>query len=67
MKQEKSMLLCERMVIPKTMVGKCLRCGHEWIKRTAGRPARCPGCKTPYWDTKPGELPMGRPPKKKRV
>lgn len=30
---------------------KCLRCGHEWIKRTDA-PVVCPGCHSPYWDKK---------------
>lgn len=29
---------------------KCLRCGHEWVKRIEGRPAQCPACKQPRWD-----------------
>ena len=29
----------------------CLRCGHHWLKRIEGRPAACPSCKQPRWDT----------------
>jgi hypothetical protein len=28
----------------------CQRCGKVWWPRTPNRPARCPGCKSPYWD-----------------
>ena len=28
----------------------CLRCGHEWLRRT-GRPKKCPKCRSAYWDT----------------
>ena len=52
------------VAIPASMMCRCLRCGHEWLKRMEGRPKRCPKCISPYWDTKPGELPIGRPPKK---
>jgi len=30
----------------------CLRCGHDWYKRTPKKPKVCPKCKTPYWDSK---------------
>ncbi len=43
----------------------CRRCGQDWLKRIPGRPKFCPSCKSPYWDTKAGERPMGRPPKVK--
>jgi len=52
------------MLIPPSMILKCLRCGHQWIRRIPGRPKKCAACDSPYWDTKPGELPMGRPRKK---
>lgn len=29
---------------------RCLRCGKEWVPRREGRPVRCPGCGSPYWD-----------------
>jgi len=29
---------------------KCLRCKHEWYKRTPEKPIVCPKCKNPYWD-----------------
>ena len=28
---------------------KCLRCGHEWIKRVEN-PVFCPACRSPYWN-----------------
>lgn len=28
---------------------KCLRCGHEFIKRI-DNPIVCPKCKSPYWN-----------------
>ena len=34
-----------------TVSGKiCLRCGHKWLPRKAGRPATCPSCRDPKWD-----------------
>ena len=54
------------MVIPKSMVCHCERCGHEWIKRMASRPKRCARCKETNWDVPAGKLKRGRPPKKKR-
>jgi rubrerythrin len=29
---------------------KCLRCGHQWFKRTPERPKQCPNCKQTRWD-----------------
>ncbi|UVT15124.1 MAG: hypothetical protein H8K04_15045 [Nitrospira sp.] len=29
---------------------RCHRCGKEWWPRQPRKPARCPGCKSPYWD-----------------
>jgi len=29
---------------------KCLRCGHEWIKRVDHNPRACPRCKNPKWN-----------------
>lgn len=30
---------------------KCKRCGHPWVRRKFdGLPARCPKCKSPYWN-----------------
>jgi len=29
---------------------KCLKCGWSWVKRTKGRPAACPQCKSRSWD-----------------
>jgi DNA-directed RNA polymerase subunit RPC12/RpoP len=48
------------------MICRCLRCGHEWVKRlqAAARPVRCPACKQHNWDKELGEVKMGRPPKK---
>ena len=28
----------------------CHRCGKVWWPRRPNKPARCPGCKSPYWD-----------------
>ena len=28
----------------------CHRCGKAWWPRRLKKPARCPGCKSPYWD-----------------
>src|SRR5687767_6595437 len=28
----------------------CQRCGKTWWPRQSTRPARCPRCKSPYWD-----------------
>jgi Zn finger protein HypA/HybF involved in hydrogenase expression len=30
---------------------ECLRCGHRWLKRVAGRPKMCPKCHSRKWDT----------------
>jgi hypothetical protein len=49
------------MPIAPEMVCDCLRCGHAWVKRVAGRPVRCPKCKQPNWDS-PSQG-VGRPPK----
>jgi len=49
------------------MICRCLRCGHEWMKRIAGRPKNCPSCKQPNWDKQVGEVKMGRPLKKKTI
>ena len=59
-----SMLPCDiQMPIPQSMIARCKRCTHEWIKRSDRKPKRCPNCKSPYWDIPPGKLPMGRPKK----
>lgn len=29
---------------------KCLRCQHQWIRKTPQKPRVCPKCKSPYWD-----------------
>ena len=52
------------MPIPKELICECKRCGYAWVKRVSGKPKRCPKCISPYWDTKPGKLRRGRPPKK---
>jgi DNA-directed RNA polymerase subunit RPC12/RpoP len=28
----------------------CQRCGKAWWPRQSTKPARCPSCKSPYWD-----------------
>lgn len=41
------------METPKRVaVYTCLRCGHEWAARKAGRPRICPNhkCQSPAWD-----------------
>lgn len=47
----------------------CLRCGHDWDQRVAGRPRQCPNCKSPRWDTPRlgAESPQVKPPAKKRA
>lgn len=42
----------ERRFITKL---KCLRCGYSWWPRVAGQPIRCASCRTPYWNTPPGQ------------
>lgn len=42
--------LCGRIVQGR----RCVRCGHEWLPRSAGRAEAlqrtCPGCHSPYWN-----------------
>lgn len=36
---------------PKTLQRHtCQRCGKTWWPRQSTKPARCPRCKSPYWD-----------------
>lgn len=35
---------------PTLQQHRCHRCGKAWWPRTLSKPARCPGCKSPYWD-----------------
>src|SRR5690242_18527992 len=36
---------------PKTLQRQiCQRCGKTWWPRQSTKPARCPRCKSPYWD-----------------
>ena len=36
---------------PKTLQRQtCQRCGKTWWPRQSTKPARCPCCKSPYWD-----------------
>lgn len=35
---------------PKLQQQVCYRCGKVWWPRTPNKPARCPGCKSPYWN-----------------
>lgn len=37
-----------RTVTVKRIACICERCQYEWLTDTA--PARCPKCKSPYWD-----------------
>ena len=43
-----------RKIMAKT-VCSCNRCGHFWRNRIEN-PARCPGCKSPYWGKWAGVL-----------
>ena len=37
---------------------KCLRCGHEWIRKGDSEPKRCPKCRSEYWrEAKPQAQP----------
>ena len=65
MSMEKAVIIV-RMPIPANMICDCLRCGHGWVKRIAGRPKHCPNCKQPNWDVEAGEMARGRPPKAAR-
>lgn len=51
------------MTIPASMRYHCERCGCDWVRRTEDKPLRCAKCRSPYWETPRGKLPMGRPPK----
>ena len=53
------------MTIPASMICKCLRCGHHWIKRIDRRPIACARCKETNWDIPAGKLKRGRPKKGK--
>jgi hypothetical protein len=55
------------MTIPASMVCRCLRCGHEWIKRVDRRPKCCARCKETNWDVPAGKLKRGRPAKGKKA
>jgi predicted Zn-ribbon and HTH transcriptional regulator len=46
---------------PQSLILHCLRCGHKWMRRTMDRPAQCPRCKQPRWDT-----PSSRPAKESK-
>jgi len=46
-------------------VHECARCGHTWVRRLltdTTPPARCAGCKSPYWQSVP-TVPQRRPKK----
>ncbi len=30
-------------------MAECLKCGHGWSPRVAGRPVKCPSCAQPKW------------------
>mgnify|MGYP006310310171 CR=1 len=34
---------------------ECLRCGHTWVPRVAGRPVSCPRCKSYKYDEPAGK------------
>lgn len=42
----------------KLQTATCRRCSHTWVLRLPD-PKNCPGCKSPYWRTKPG-APRGK-------
>ena len=35
---------------------ECLRCGHKWLARIAGRPVQCPKCKNTKWDERRADM-----------
>jgi len=47
--------------VVKALRLKCERCGYRTLVEKP--PKRCPKCKSPYWNAKPGTLRRGRPPK----
>jgi hypothetical protein len=62
---KKLMIIISGMsAIPASMISKCLRCGHQWTRRTAKRPVQCPNCKQPRWDVPVGVKKRGRPRRK---
>ena len=53
LKDEAALLrvLASESETPKTLQRQtCQRCGKTWWPRQSTKPARCPRCKTPYWD-----------------
>jgi len=36
--------------MPRLQQQVCYRCDKVWWPRTPKKPARCPACKSPYWD-----------------
>ena len=62
LRQQQNSSIMRVMSIPSSMMCRCTRCRHEWVKRIAGRPKRCPKCKEVNWDIPAGKLKRGRPP-----
>ena len=53
LKDEAALLrvLASESETPKTLQRQtCQRCGKTWWPRQSTKPARCPACKSPYWD-----------------
>jgi hypothetical protein len=48
------------MTIPSSMICRCLRCGHRWVKRIDGQPKFCAHCNSPYWNTPKGAYKLAR-------
>ena len=45
--------------MPDMFQYKCLRCSHLWYPRTPEKPKVCPGCNSPYWETKSKRVKKG--------
>ena len=43
-------VLVSEKEMPTLQQHLCHRCGKVWWPRRPSKPARCPGCKSPYWD-----------------
>ena len=50
----------DTMPIERETIEVCVcavkRCGHRWPKRGEELPARCAGCKSPYWNRDPKQV-----------
>jgi predicted nucleic acid-binding Zn-ribbon protein len=47
------------MTILDALKLRCLRCGHEWLRRSEKYPRQCPACTSPYFDRE-REAPGGK-------